>query len=403
MTDNGEQGVYAQLVLGAAERERFAEADIVAKLGRARELARLAGLIFWPSGDARLDKLVRGRCRELGVELYLWLPVLADAGFEAADDELVETAWGSGGDAASGAWTHLGTAGETFRFACPLAPGQLRRVTARCRDELPDYDGVFLDRIRYPSPANGLESLFTCFCPRCLERAPELARRRGDILDLRRRFAAATDADLERWGTLRAALEEFPLAEFFAARSRILAGAVAGLVRLAHEMGKKAALDLFSPCLAAPVGQDYCLLGDGADWIKPMIYCHARGPAGLPLELACLARGLMAWGRFSEPAVMAFVARSFALPAVPPSVDGMERAGIAEAFAAGEFAAAAGDAACPVYPGFECVRHPDFDLNMDADGVRRYLAAFSGAAAVVPAWNLLYTPDDFLGIVAAGG
>ena len=30
-----------------------------------------------------------------------------------------------------------------------------------------DLDGVMLDRIRYPSCANGLESLFTSFCDCC--------------------------------------------------------------------------------------------------------------------------------------------------------------------------------------------------------------------------------------------
>ena len=30
-----------------------------------------------------------------------------------------------------------------------------------------DFDGVMLDRIRYPSAVNGFESLFACFCPDC--------------------------------------------------------------------------------------------------------------------------------------------------------------------------------------------------------------------------------------------
>lgn len=397
---DGKQRVYAQLVLGGAELRRFAHAEIRDKLSRARSLARLEGLVFWPSGDPGLDGLVRGHCRELGIGLYLWLPVLADAGFEAADDELAENAWNSGVAGGSGAWENLGKGDETFRFACPLAKKQNRRIRERCRDELPRYDGAFLDRIRYPSPANGLENLFTCFCPRCLERNPDFARWRENARDLRGRFASAVDADLDRWGTFAAVLADFELSEFMAARALLLAGEIAGLVGAARDLGKFVALDLFAPSLAVLVGQDYHFLGDLADWIKPMIYCHARGPAGLPLELACFARGLMRWGRFSEPAVMEFVTRSFLLPGAPSSADILETEGVDEAFAGEEFAAAARLAACPVHPGFECVRHPDFDLDMDEGGIRRYLAEFSAAPAVVLSWNILYTPDEFLRIAA---
>ncbi|MDR1611708.1 MAG: hypothetical protein LBT97_02865 [Planctomycetota bacterium] len=403
MAESGrKRGVYAQLALGAAERGRFSPREIIDRLGRAADIVRPDGLVFWPSGDAALDGLVRGRCRELGLDLYLWLPVLADAGFDPAERDLAENAWGGGPAGGSGAWARLGSGDETFRFACPFAEGQAGRIRARCRDELPGYDGVFLDRIRYPSPANGLENLFTCFCPRCLERTPALAAWRDNARGLRERLRSATDVDLGRWGTFQALLAAFGLPEFAAARSLVLAEAVAGPARLARGMGKLVALDLFTPSLAALVGQDFRLLGGLADWIKPMIYCRARGPSGLPLELACFARGLLEWGRFSGPEVMAFVARSFSLPAVPRSADELESGGVDLAFAAAEYAAARGSAAVPIHPGFECVRHPDFDLDPDGDGIRRCLAAFSAAPAVVLAWNILYTPDDFLRIVAEG-
>ena len=34
-----------------------------------------------------------------------------------------------------------------------------------------DFDGVFIDKIRFPSMANGLQDVFSCFCPYCIEKA----------------------------------------------------------------------------------------------------------------------------------------------------------------------------------------------------------------------------------------
>jgi hypothetical protein len=43
----------------------------------------------------------------------------------------------------------------------------------RLRELLERYDftGVFLDKIRYPSPANGLEEAASCFCEYCYAKA----------------------------------------------------------------------------------------------------------------------------------------------------------------------------------------------------------------------------------------
>ena len=37
------------------------------------------------------------------------------------------------------------------------------------------FDGVFLDKIRFPSIANGLQDLFSCFCPFCAQKAASSA------------------------------------------------------------------------------------------------------------------------------------------------------------------------------------------------------------------------------------
>jgi hypothetical protein len=82
----------------------------------------------------------------------------------------------------------VGTAGrrkarvnETFRFVCPNNPASRRKTIRRLRELLGRYSvaGVFLDKIRFPSPANGLDEVFSCFCDHC------------------RRAAKAVDLDLD--------------------------------------------------------------------------------------------------------------------------------------------------------------------------------------------------------------
>ena len=94
---------------------------------------------------------------------------------------------------------------------------------------------------------------------------------------------------------------------------------LAGEVRAA---GKTVGLDLFTPAIAPLVGQDYGLLAPLSDWVKPMSYCHAKGPAGLPLELAGFVRGMKAWGRnIDEKTIAAFAGRSFGGIELPGSAD----------------------------------------------------------------------------------
>ncbi|MDR0362099.1 MAG: hypothetical protein LBJ46_05365 [Planctomycetota bacterium] len=402
MTPSTHPRVVGQLALGAAERRRFTVHGILDRLGRARELARLDALLFWPSGDAAVDGTVRGFCRENGVETYLWLPVFADSGFDPDPEDLVEDAWGGRGADAAGAWPGLGRGGEAFLFACPSARRHLDAVRARMNGELPLYDGAFLDRIRYPSPANGFGELFTCFCPRCREREPEMTVWRENARDLRGRLGSASDADMERWASLHALFADFDLEDFLRFRVAALFEAVRGVAGQAREMGKRVALDLFTPRLAALVGQDYSLLCSFADWVKPMSYCFARGPAGIPLELACLARGLVASGNFSPRVVMEYLRRAFAIPELPDDPGQLERGSLPPALAGDERRRAERMTTVPVLPGFECVRHPDFDFDMRAEDVRGYVDALGGAPGMAMAWNLLYTPDEFLEIVAGG-
>src|SRR5262249_43277335 len=73
-----------------------------------------------------------------------------------------------------GGWAERGSeVSETFRFACANNPAARRKTLARLGELLARYpfDGVFLDKMRFPSPANGIDEVASCFCRHCHEAA----------------------------------------------------------------------------------------------------------------------------------------------------------------------------------------------------------------------------------------
>ena len=74
-------------------------------------------------------------------------------------------------------------------------------------------------------------------------------------------------------------------------------------------MGRKVSLDLFLPCLAGLVGQDYARLKRHCDWAKPMTYRLAQGPAGLRLEIPALIEGVASCFGLYEERIVEWSAR----------------------------------------------------------------------------------------------
>ena len=77
-----------------------------------------------------------------------------------------------------GGWAEKGGEDWTrpFRFVCPNNPAVRRKTVGRLRDLLDQYDfaGVFLDKIRFPSPANGVQMksmLSGVYCGHCRDAA----------------------------------------------------------------------------------------------------------------------------------------------------------------------------------------------------------------------------------------
>lgn len=105
-------------------------------------------------------------CSRAGAALYRWHPLLSGDGIFVPRAEWQTL--NAGGQAVAG-FRNL----PEFTFVCPNRPSVYETVLEHLERSLRGglYQGVFLDRIRFPSPAGDPVGELACFCPDCIERA----------------------------------------------------------------------------------------------------------------------------------------------------------------------------------------------------------------------------------------
>ena len=159
-------------------------------------------------------------------------------------------------------------------------------------------------------------------------------------------------------------------------------------------MGRKVSLDLFSPCLAGLVGQDYARLKRHCDWAKPMTYRLAQGPAGLRLEIPALIEGVASCFGLYEERIVEWSARHAAFDS--DMLLETRQSAVPISFIQAEIdAAVRALAPVPVYFGLELIRQPgviDVDPAHVVDMVKAGRAA--NAAGLVISWDLMHAPID---------
>ncbi len=235
--------------------QHFHQADVViAGLGAPREIY------------ARLRKIVDG----YGSKLYLWLPVFSELDDLTHWDELVDHE----------GRVFLKDHKEGFRFRCPNSDHNIDTILRECERRLAEgqFDGVFLDRVRYPSFQYGLNGVLGCFCDKCRETYRAMG------LDVEAMKAART-FELVSFNGRRWKLTDPALQALLDARCDILTQSMTKVCQFFREKGYQIGLDLFAPSLGYFAGQDVGALMPLADFIKPMLYRRTDAPAGLPYEI----------------------------------------------------------------------------------------------------------------------
>jgi hypothetical protein len=243
--------------------------------------------------------------------------------------------------------------------------------------------------------------MLSCFCDHCRDAAARADLDLDSIVEILAdraiepggSVAEASGDEASSW--LGALLAGSPiLSRLVRFRADSAAALVAELAEQARRMERKVSLDLFSPCLAPLVGQDYGRLKRHCDWAKPMTYRLAQGPAGLRLEIPALIGGVASRFDLDEARIVEWSARHAAFDR-DMLLETRERA-VPMSFIQAEIdAAVRALAPVPVYFGLELIRQPgviDIDPAHVVDMVKAGRAA--NAAGLVISWDLMHEPID---------
>ncbi len=346
-------------------------------------------------------------CREetvrRGAQLFRWHPLLTgDSTFVPRPE------WqtvGLGGDPVPG-FRRM----PEFTFVCPNRPAVREAVLDHLYQTIQqeNYHGIFLDRIRYPSPVADPGRWLACFCDDCHQAAAD----EGIDLEVTQRHIKALLSKPERVSGFLEALLGSPGAQmaaydadlaaleaFLVFRARSVSRFVQAAADLIHAEGLAVGLDCFSPAVTFLVGQDLKALAPHCEWIKVMSYGHTLGPAGLPFELLRLADWLVEQGWVSESDVLGWLAVATGL-SLPRNRDSLRQEGLAPQALAAEVRRGRAAGVTTLLAGIELVEVEGVtnlsprQIAADLDGFRA-----AGADGLVLSWDLWHIPVERLELV----
>lgn len=247
----------------------------------------LNSLMIW-STDIEYFEVLVNICNKFDIESYLWYPMLADTPVEFNIDPYKTVGLAEESD--SQILEAQKSGGEEFAFLCP---NKVKKEPAffdnykRILDSA-NFDGVFFDRIRFPSPANGLNDLTSCVCDTCREKSQDL------ISLFEKEFSQFKNKmhEVKEKEEIKELIKDFWLSieKFLLFREQSVIELISDYSKYARDKGLDVGIDLFSPSLSRLVSQNFEKLSNFTNWIKPMIYCKTMGPAGLPMEFLSLIR-----------------------------------------------------------------------------------------------------------------
>lgn len=360
-----------QVSLGGWNSPDYTAQQIIGRLDTVSHLIPVKNVIIGWSTDKEIYKEVGNYLHSKGIGMFLWFPVFAETE-EVCDNVPAVDLWGqvpANYDLA---------AGEGFRFNCPSNPENIERLIAVYDGLFADcgFDGVFLDRIRTQSFVSGVGGVLNCGCPVCEQRFREEGI---DLADVRAAWEADGDRFLSVTGYSPASGFSFsnPLAaRFFSAKGRIVSGSVAAVADSLRSRGLQVGMDLYAPFMAPFVGQDYAILSQHADFIKPMLYRQTFAPAGMGFEYDLLRKAV--------PGAEGYPEFKMDVEFLDSQLQAME------------------PYACSKFPGIEINYRKDI-VPTSAEYVRESLDAvmrhqFDGA---VLSWNIMEAPQEHIACLKA--
>ena len=284
-----EAGYFVQVSLGGWESPDYTAEQIIGRIDTVSQMIPVQKVIIGWSQDKEIYRKVGKYLHAKNIRMLLWLPVFAETE-EVCENSPAVDLWGQVPASYDQA------AGEGFRFNCPSDPQNIANVVAIYDQRFSDcgFDGVFLDRIRTQSFVGGLGGVMGCGCPTCVAR---FAAEGVDIEAVKSEYEAQGDAFFSVSSYTPAdgfSFENPVAAAYFKAKGHVVSASVAAIADSLRSRGLEVGMDLYAPFMAPFVGQDYVILADHADFIKPMLYRQTFAPAGMGYEYELLRKVLPA-------------------------------------------------------------------------------------------------------------
>jgi hypothetical protein len=345
---------------------------IISKLNRILEKTKITNAIIGWNNDADLSAIIP-LLKQNGANVYLWLPVFSElhalADFLplfASDNREVKTNYNIGN-------------GEKFLFCCPANTKNSDKFIEVFEKHYDKgvYDGVFLDKIRYPSFFGGTGSVLTCFCDYCRSKydLPEI----GDLYP----HENENPLGISSYNELRYNLKP-SCKKLFDYKCDAVFHSLERLCVYFRGKGLKIGLDLFAPFMAYFVGQDYYRLIQLADFVKPMFYNITNAPAGIPFEINMYANAFDNDAQNAEKRKEQF----------------LSYIGYGNSFINNEIA---GIRKIIVDNGLKTMLYAGIEINYDEDiapvtedYIRESVKAAGGADGIVASWDLNTMPDSHI-------
>ncbi len=392
---------FTQISTSHSSEESLNIRTLRQRLNEVQPLIPISGLIVGSYENKAVFQELTINKRADDPETYLWYNLLSDyPGQDESESVITDRGntckkWFGWGDDAQD------EVSESFMFSCPNHPGAKQKTLKALSDLLDRYpfDGVFLDKFRFPSPASGLDLTFSCFCPHCCRKAAEAGLDLEEVkreLRPRKDYGCKASERTDDW--LEALIAEKPLLkQFLRFRIDSVLEIVRDVRKITDAHGVKLGFDLFSPAFAEIVGYDYRELEQYADWVKPMTYQFAFGPAGLRLETIALIDGIQKEFGISEDELFAGAAK--AVPwFTPEKYAELRETAVPMEWIRSEMAASKRlMEKTPVYFGLECVSFPGvIDVQPDQAAALLSAAMDNGADGTVLSWDLMHMPQENL-------
>ena len=333
----------------------------------------------------RLEEVVAAETMRHHATLFRWQPLLTGDAHTELPPEWAT--FGPGGNPIPGL-----EGKPEFTFICPnrspVADFLSERVENIAASGL--FQGIFLDRIRFPSPSFDPPRDLACFCKQCSRLAEDSGL---DLESVSHHIQGLPPEAIVASLLGKAAEIGTPLESFLNFRAASITRTIRMVAKQAQSLNLQIGLDCFSPSLTRMVGQDLSNLNGYADWIKIMTYPRVFGPAGIPFELSRLAIWLARFGR-SDDQAWRLISEASGLP-VPASISELYHTGLGSEIINMEIQRGYEQGVTTLLAGIPMVNiekiHESTVGQIEAD-----LEASRNADGLVISWDLWLTPLKYL-------